>query len=487
MEVELKLAIDPADVARLREAAPLAGARPAVVRMDGVYLDTDDCEVARHGMALRLRRAGRRWMQCLKAGRSGTGGLHARGEWEYEQPRAVVDLALFRETPLAALPSADRLHERLRPAFRVTFDRTVWDLAPADGSRLEVALDRGRVASHKRSEPLCEVEIECVEGDAGHAFDLAESLAQSGTLRPSAVTKARRGYRLFRGEEPRPVRAGAAHVRNDMTPLGAARAIVAAALEQLQGNEEGLLASDDPEFLHQARVALRRIRSALRMFRKPIGKARADEWRLELREVARTLGEARDWDVFVEETLAAMPAGEPTLARAQARQSRARAAAREAIRSRRYALAILRLSRWLALAGDPPHGGSLERFTVKLLARRHERLARRLEALHGASVGERHRMRIDAKRLRYVVEGLAAAVDAVAAKRYARRLERLQDALGRANDAVTGRRLLAALDPPRELADFARGWFAARIDDESADLARAAAGITQTRPFWRDD
>ncbi len=84
MEVELKLALDPADIARFREAPPLAGVNSRVTRMDGVYFDTPDGSLASHGMALRLRSAGDRWMQCLKAGASGTGGLHARGEWEFE-------------------------------------------------------------------------------------------------------------------------------------------------------------------------------------------------------------------------------------------------------------------------------------------------------------------------------------------------------------------------------------------------------------------
>lgn len=488
MEVELKLAIDPAEVERLREAAALAGVRPAVVRMDGIYLDTDDCEVARHGMALRLRRAGRRWMQCLKAGRSGTGGLHARSEWEYEQPRAEVDLSLFRETPLASLPSAARLHERLRPAFRVTFDRTIWNVAPARGSRLEVALDRGRVASGERSDTLCEVEIECLEGDAAHAFDLAEALAEEATLRPSALTKARRGYRLFRAQELRPVRARAARVRRGMAPVAAARAIVAAALEQLHANEEGVLASDDPEFVHQARVAMRRIRSALRMFRKPIGRERADAWRKELGEVSRTLGEARDWDVFVEETLPALPASEIVVERAWRKRSRARGRARAAIRSRRYALAILHLSRFLAIRdGDAQGEAPLAHFAARLLARRHRRLIAGLERIGAANVRERHRVRIEAKRLRYVVEGLAPAIDARAAKGYARRLADLQDALGRANDAVTGRRLLETLDPPDSLAAFATGWFESRIEDRSRALARVAKRITDFEPFWRDN
>ena len=204
MEVELKLALDPSHAGRLARSPQLARARPRVTRMDGVYLDTPDCELARNAMALRIRRAGRRWMQGLKAGRSGTGGLHARAEWEHAQPGPIVDLALLRDTPLAALPSAGTLHQRLQPAFRVRFDRTAWRIAPAAGSRLEVALDMGEVASGDASEALCEVEIECLEGDPRHAFDLAEALLGVASLRPSSVSKAQRGYRLFTRRRLRP-------------------------------------------------------------------------------------------------------------------------------------------------------------------------------------------------------------------------------------------------------------------------------------------
>jgi inorganic triphosphatase YgiF len=151
VEVELKLALDPADVARFHAAAALAGARPHTKRMDAIYLDTRDREIARNAMALRVRRAGKRWMQCLKAGASGTGGLHSRAEWEIERPGPEMDLSLFRDTPLAALPSVETLHQRLAPAFRVTFERTAWTVEPAPGTRLEVSLDQGEVRAKSRS------------------------------------------------------------------------------------------------------------------------------------------------------------------------------------------------------------------------------------------------------------------------------------------------------------------------------------------------
>jgi len=485
VEVELKLALDPADIARFRQARPLAAVKPTVTRVDGVYFDTPDCSLARQGMALRLRDAGGAWMQGLKAGRSGTGGLHSRHEWEFESDDHALDLARFRETPLARIDDVATLHKRLHAAFRVTFDRTAWELTPARGSRLEVALDVGQVCTADAAEAICEVEIECLEGDAWHAFELAEALMQAAPLRPSIVTKARRGYRLFRNESPQPVHAGDSRVRRDMRAETAARAIVAAALEQLQGNEEGLLTADDPEFVHQARVAMRRMRAALRMFAKPIGRTRADAWRRQLGRATRSLGAARDWDVFITETLPSLPATPEVIARARRHQRRARKAARNSIRSRGYASAILRVSRWLA-AEPPSHkGAKLEEFAAKLLAKRHARLVADVKNLARASMQARHRTRIDAKRLRYVVEGLAPALDRREAKRYSRVLSQLQDALGRANDAVTGRRLLARLKPAASLGAFAHDWLAARIADEGGNLRELAQQIVETKPFWR--
>jgi len=227
------------------------------------------------------------------------------------------------------------------------------------------------------------------------------------------------------------------------------------------------------------------MRAALRMFAKPIGRTRADAWRRQLGRATRSLGAARDWDVFITETLPSLPATPDVIARAQRHQRRARKAARHSTRSRGYASAILRVSRWLA-AEPPSHkGAKLEEFAAKLLAKRHARLVADVKNLSRASMQARHRTRIDAKRLRYVVEGLAPAVDRREAKRYSRVLSQLQDALGRANDAVTGRRLLARLKPAASLGAFAHDWLAARIADEGGNLRELAQQIVETKPFWQ--
>ncbi|MGZ5063655.1 MAG: CYTH and CHAD domain-containing protein [Usitatibacter sp.] len=494
-EVELKLELDPAERARVPHAAALAAVKPKRKRMASVYLDTADCALAGAGMALRLRREGGRWVQCLKAGHSGTGGLHARDEWEFERPDRSIDLSLFADTPLAKLEGAADLHSNLVAAFDVDFVRTTWLLAPAEGTRLEVALDAGAVESRGRREEISELEIECIEGDPARAFDLASALLDEVALRPSATTKAARGYRLFRGQALRPVKASPAKLPGDLTPAGAARALVASALDQLQANEAGLLRSPAPEFVHQARVALRRMRSAFRMFRDAIGEERARAWLDEWASLAHALGDARDWDVFGTETLPALAAahGDAAVSRALVRRvlahrRRSREAARDAIRSPRHARAVLELTRWLARIGGEDDASSAEPL-VELASRRirkhHKRLVAGIERLPSMSAEERHRVRIEAKRQRYGVEGLAAIFPGRRERRYAKRLSALQDALGRANDAVTGARLLAAIEPPGDFAAFARGWFAARSEPDPALLATLASRLAGSPRFWR--
>jgi inorganic triphosphatase YgiF len=492
VEVELKFLIDPRDHEALARCAALSGVKAGQVRIETTYFDTADGELAARGLALRLRHANARWIEGLKAGESGTGGLHARSEWEHERADPGIDLARYAKTPLAQLHDPARLHERLAPAFRVVMTRTTWLVADGDGSRLEVALDVGEVQAHGRSEPISEVEIECVEGKPAAAFDLAARMLEDVRLRPSAVSKAQRGWRLYRAERPVPVKARPAGVRHDATPAVAARQVIAAGLAQLQANEEGLLETTDPEFVHQARIALRRLRAALRIFRDTLGAERARAWRDELGDIARALGLSRDWDVFATETLPPVLSvyGDAQLARelrrqVERRRGAARRQAREALRSPRYAHAILQLTRWLSQAGEPSvPGRQLRKFASHVLRKRHDRLLDQAADPASLTLEERHRLRIEAKRLRYGTDALASLFEAKRVTRYLDALSRLQDALGRSNDAATAMRLLQELDPPEPFAGYARGVFAVRARSDPALLRGLVGRLRAARP-WR--
>ena len=491
-EAELKLRLARGDHAAIAASAVLAAARPKRRRLQGLYFDTPGCELAASGMVLRLRRDGARWVQGLKSANATDAGLHVRNEWEVAHREPVLDLSRFAATPLAKLAGAPELHQRLAPAFRVDFVRTSWIVAPGPGTRLEVALDEGLVASGTRSERISELEIECLEGGPEAAFELAARLLEDASLHPSSVTKAERGYRLFRRARHQPVKASPIELDESISPAAAARRVVAAGLAQLQANEEGLLRSSDPEFVHQARIALRRMRSALRMFREPVGEDRARAWRDELGEVARALGAARDWDVFGAGTFPQLAAAyghpeitDPLAARVTRERRTSRAAARDALASRAYARVVLDLARWIAVGADEPvTGEALDAFAARTLRKRHKRLLEAAEGLATLGAEDRHRVRIDVKRLRYGVDALASLFKAKRVAAYREALGVLQDALGEANDASNAAQLLPRLDPPADFAAFARGWLAARARGDASHLEALAAGLRAAHRFW---
>ncbi len=494
-EIELKFDLAPEARKTFAATAPLAGSNPRRTRMRSLYFDTPEGALAQGQMALRLRREGRRWVQTLKAGKSGTGGLHQREEWEHVRPEPTLDLTLLGETPLARMHDAARVREHLGPIFEVTFTRTAWTLELEPGSKLEVALDQGTVVSGEHTTPICEVEIECLEGDPGRAFDLAARLMGEVALHPSAISKAQRGYRLAHGEVLHPMKADRFVLHGAMSTVDAARMIVGAGIAQLQANEEGVLTSPDPEFIHQARVALRRTRSALGMFRNEIGIGRAQAWKDALGETSGALGRARDWDVLAARTLpAALEAfGDEALSRSirgrlSYRRRVEREKAREAIRSPAYATVLLELSRWLAHADGkvttPPSPETLPAFAERVIRKRHKKLLAGALMLGSLSPAERHRVRIDAKRLRYGLEALASLFRPRPLASFSASLESMQEALGDCNDAATALGLIPQLNATEAFTGFARGWFAARERGEPAALEPIVAEIARDRRTW---
>jgi CHAD domain-containing protein len=290
----------------------------------------------------------------------------------------------------------------------------------------------------------------------------------------------------------------------------ALRTIARECLQQIAANAAGLLADDDPEWVHQMRIGTRRLRSCLALAVRYLPPAAVDPLLLELKWLASTLGVARDWDVLATETLPAFaaqatadPARIPEVrrlrARVAARRSAARAAARVAVRSPRFQHLVLAVGRLCSAPapasataaggrtdGDPP---SVRRFSGKLLERRHHRLRKRAEACAPGTPEARHALRIAAKKLRYAAEFFAPLPLADREREYIHALAGLQDVLGRGNDAVTAARLVTQVargdDDPTAAA--LRDWVEARGVATVPLLAPAWARFAAARRFWNDD
>ena len=201
-ETELKLLVDPAAIEQLKQHPLLATANRQDARLlRNTYYDTPALELAAARVALRVRQQGERRIQTLKTRGQSVDGLHQRGEWEWELDNDRLDPALLQaDIWPATLPLAEQL--ALEPVFTTDFRRRLWWLR-FDGTEIEVALDQGEVACSgpegvRLTDPICELELELRSGPAAALFALARTLGEQTELRPSDISKAQRGYRLFR-------------------------------------------------------------------------------------------------------------------------------------------------------------------------------------------------------------------------------------------------------------------------------------------------
>ena len=303
-------------------------------------------------------------------------------------------------------------------------------------------------------------------------------------MRPPAVA---------RGAPAAPSKSVPVKIGAGILPAEALRLIVLNCAAHFAANAGGVHGRDPLEFVHQARIGLRRLRSALRLARPKDPTVR--RLRREIRWVARNLGAARDWDISIAlfESVAASGHGrgnkaclDRLVADARRQRSLALKVARASLRSARHAATFDGLQRWLA--GSP--GMSLQGLTLGQIAagelrKRHKQLFRLAGPLAERTESERHRVRIAAKRLRYVTEFFAPLFAAKRAASYLRELYALQDALGALNDLVTARRLLARLPQARAAAPAVRRWMA---EQRSAELANAQAALDRLREcrhFWK--
>ncbi len=183
MEVELKLLVTPADQRRLTRldlVRRLTVGRPQSQRLNNVYYDTPEFDLAAERVALRLReRPGRRgsnWVQTLKDGGTVTGGLHERHEIEWPVAGPALDFALIDASPFAERFRRARVRESLKPVFSTDFRRSVRILRFPDGTTVEMAMDVGEVRAGRRTEAIAEVELELLSGDPARLFDVAEAI-----------------------------------------------------------------------------------------------------------------------------------------------------------------------------------------------------------------------------------------------------------------------------------------------------------------------
>ena len=475
-------------------------------RLISTYYDTPDLALKRRGVSLRIREQGGRFIQTVKTGDPSSGDVLTRGEWEDE-------LAESRPDPGASQSSEhlpDGIAGALQPVFATDVTRTTVAIEPAPATRIEAAIDQGeiRAAGDGGTEPISEIELELKSGDVAALYDVALQLLDVASIRIEPRSKSERGYQLGEAGEGAPPVVHAEPVALDpmMSVEAALQEIGRACVAQLLHNEAAVLAMD-PEGVHQMRVAVRRIRSAISSFKKLLPAADRRRVSGELAWIVDILGRARNLDVFETDLLrparAALSrdAGIDYLAAALDRERKAAYERVErAILSERHAAGMLRLSHWFETRGwrDGPAERSalltspIGELAPRLLDRRWRELRKRSKRFGRLTAPQRHKLRIAAKKLRYTMELLGSLFDHDDLQKFMKRLRRLQDDLGYANDVRVAYDILPELCAGARRGPVARagarllGWHEQALAKGERKLRKRLNRLNRAVPFWRE-
>jgi inorganic triphosphatase YgiF len=507
-ETELKLQLDAAGLRRLRRHAlvqSLKRARPMTRNQKSVYFDTSDFRLRDQKVLLRVRHIGRRRIQTVKTFGECQSGAWARDEWETEIPGDEPERAPLLATGASRLFEDERLMSALRPVFATEVRRTTYRLGNGIWEA-ELAIDEGQVVSAQGSAPISEAEIELKSGEAKLLFDLALQLQQDLPARLITTSKAERGYALVEGTILQPEKSPPLALAADATTAEAFRSIAGACISQLLINQNCLVDTQDPEAIHQMRVAIRRLRSAMSVFKEILGSPETASLTDELRWLQTHLSLARDSVVFIEEILDPLPGlfvDDPNYAALRANFVAERDAAHEAavkaLSQPRFTQIVLRLGCW-AEGGDwlntedPERRGLLDRPVCLLaqssLAKRDSKLRKGMRHLADVTPEVRHRLRIQVKKLRYSIEFFGSLYQSKKVKRLTLALGTLQDRMGLLNDiAVSRHRLRERAGRSNDwlwIAGMIAGWHEARVGDLLVEAEDDWHAYDRVPRFWEE-
>lgn len=499
-EIELKFSVPSG---RLASVAAEARRASRSLLMSAIYFDTQDRRLSDAGISVRLRREGGRWVQTAKAPGRAPADRHEHNVPRRSTPTGSTklrpELALHDGTPVGAairraLGRTDPQRAELDEVFRTEVRRHRRTEQVA-GTEVELALDAGEIVAGDRRQAINEIEFELKAGPPVGLFTLARRWVKRHGLWLDGRSKAERGDWLSRGEAGAPPRKAG---NDDPHAIEAAsgetdllRSLINAALRQVIANSsEVACGRETPDHVHQLRVGLRRLRTALRTFGD--GALALADCEKPLAEVFRALGAWRDPAVTRESIIPRLQdAGAPSVDLPVSREEQVSPA--KLVHGTAFQLALLSMMEFgmaasqasEAGAGTRAHEGPLDAAIAARLTKLHKQVRRDGRRFEKLPEEKQHRVRKRLKRLRYLAEFVAPRYKHRAVKRYLAALEPAQDALGAHNDAVVaveGFRAAARTEP---LAWFAVGWLTARLDESAARSRRALKAIEGDKRFWR--
>ena len=459
-EIEIKLSVSPEDIVALQNHPSFAGTLhdPTSETLKTVYFDSRSRLLRHHGFTLRVRHNGDKRVQTVKAANNG-GGYFERSEWEQMIEGDRPDLTLVKDTALGVI-LVNEADKTLQPVFETRIKRTAYHLN-GNGADVLMAIDQGNIVATGSSLPVSEIELELKGGNPADLFKIARDILNIIPAHLDFKSKSERGYDL----EKTAITAETARdpeLRPGMTAGRAFALVGRTCLRHLVVNVPAMM-DRDAYALHQMRVALRRLRTAISLFSPVVDDDRVSAIKSELRWLAQEFGPARNLDTLLVDVIKPLRKrhpNEPGLVSIRNMFARKRLTsyrqALKAVQSARFSRLVLDTVEWVetgpwSTSEDPLMSARrelpVEIYAAGQLSQRRKKIRRRGARIGTLTPEQLHRLRIQVKKARYATEFFSGLFPG---RKCARRREtiksslmQLQNSLGEVNDFVSHKTLFA--------------------------------------------
>ena len=502
IEIELKLRGSPVRLKGVfahlaKEAIPGTSFKKP---LRAVYYDTSKGDLRDKGLTLRVRAENGRFVQTLKQ-EAPYGVTLKRGEWSDDVGALAPELLGTTSGRKVRGLGKDL---RLLPRFHTTISREGFSISPRRGALVELVRDQGDIRpigkGGDRGGPVArvsEIELELKRGSPGALYDAALKILDVAPVQIEVLTKSQRGYALLETRhKSAAVRAEAPSVRGNTTLADVLRSAARSHFGQFLANAPGAL-EHHPVCIHQMRVAMRRLRSAVNAVRALLPDAEFQFVSARLKFLLQSLGAARDWEVLTER-MSEIDArsgsdrhAESVRRAASAEKQQALAQADRALRSRASTRAVLEAMRWFEDLPTARYGSKLQQRSQRAagaaLARVFARVRHRGRRFARLSTDDRHRLRIACKILRYNVELFGALYPRRKVEKFLAQLRPVQDDLGHLNDVSRARELLGDLaktSPQKAIVAAVIEQLEARVAAAEKRARKHVAALRRTGAFW---
>ncbi|MBC8158212.1 MAG: CHAD domain-containing protein [Alphaproteobacteria bacterium] len=510
MKKNLRLTIDGKDLNRvrnLRYLREMSSQRAITGNAGSIFFDTADHQLAARKVTIEVRKVDQRYVQTVCAGGITLNGMRVRRLfWENPLPTPEPDPGAVGDADLRALATPNP-GSVLEPVLQSKIHRTTRHLVTPRRRAVTFALENGEFESGKAKRPFYEILLDTKSADGGAPFDVALGLHAKIPVRVATTSRENAALQAM-GGEPAWRKAIALDLPKTANVEDTLVHILHHCLDHLMDNEQVTRLSDHPEGVHQMRVAMRRMRSALRIFRDVMPREQYDRITDEVKWQTKSLADTRDLDVFMDEIVGPVAAaldGDPAFdvlnARLAKDRAKARTEARKEIADPRFTQFLLETLGWIeghkwrrrdaqskALLQQPIIG-----LSDNLLSKRFKTVRKKGRVFDTLSVEEKHQLRIDVKKLRYATDFFSSLYGRERVRDFTIRLGKLQDGLGYMNDVAVARELVAHLvkTSPRGTAGaighagaLVLGWHSHGAELATRSLAEDVAGLLACKRFW---